>query len=88
MTNRELALQEIDKNLAFFESRLPDLLPHHRDRYVLLREASIVGIYDTIRDAQTAAGALYKDGRYSVQKVTDKPVQLGVYSYALHLGTA
>ena len=88
MTNREQIQREIDTNLVFFETKLQDLLRHHRDRYVLLREASIAGIYDTIRDAQTAASSLFADGKFSVQKVTDRPVQLGVYSYAMHLGTA
>lgn len=84
---REQRIMEIDANLAFFESKLPDLLAHHRNRFALLREAKIAGIFDTIRDAQTAGEALYSDGKYSVQKVTDKPVELGVYSYAVHMGS-
>jgi hypothetical protein len=84
-TNEEL-MKEIDANLAFFETKLPELLVHHRNRYALLHERSIAGIYDTIRDAQTAGASLYEDRKYSVQKITDKPAELGVYSYALHLG--
>ena len=86
MTTREQLAEEIDANLAFFETKLADLLQHHRNRYALLREKNIQGIYDTIRDAQTAGASLYCDGKYSIQKITDKPVELGVYSYAMHMG--
>lgn len=86
MATKDELQKEIDDNLTFFESKLPDLLPHHRNRFALLRERTIAGIFDTIRDAQTAGSSLYPDGKFSIQKITDKPVDLGVYSYAMHLG--
>jgi hypothetical protein len=86
MASNDELMKEIDANLAFFETRLGGLLPHHRDRYALLRQQEIAGIYDTVRDAQTAGASLFPDGKYSIQKITDKPVELGVYSYAMHMG--
>jgi hypothetical protein len=52
MAKQELQA-EIDQNYAFFKWRLPDLMRDHRGRYALLHDKSVVGMYDTLRDAQT-----------------------------------
>lgn len=80
--------REIDKNLEFFRSKLPELMSGHRGRYVLLKNANIVGIYDTVRDAQMTGSKFFPDGIFSVQKVTDQPVDLGYFSHAVHLGSS
>ena len=80
--------REIDENLDFFQKKLPDLLKDQRNRYVLLRNQKIVGIYDTIRDAKTAADTIFSDQIYSIQQVTDTSLNLGFYSYADSLGPA
>ena len=76
---------EIDRNLDFFLRELPNLLPHHRGKFALLRNQKVVGFYDTVADAVSAAGALYPDGRFSVQQVTDVATNLGFYSHAVPL---
>ena len=71
------ALQsEIDANLEFFLSKLPDLL----------RDQVIAGIYDTARDAQMTGERFYDDGLFSIQKVTRESIDLGYFSHAVHLG--
>jgi hypothetical protein len=82
-TNRRA---EIDRNLEFFLRELPSLLPMFRGKFALLRHASIVGYYDTVQDAVSAANALYADGIYSIQQVTDSAIDLGYYSHAMRLG--
>ena len=77
---------EIDENLEFFKGKLPELQKDHRNRYALLHGQKIIGIYDTIRDAQTTGNTLYPDKMYSVQKVTDTPMELGFFSHAYSLG--
>lgn len=77
---------EIDRNLVFFKKKLPDLLNHHRGRYVLLRDKEIVGIYDTVRDAQMTGQKFYDDELFSIQKVEDRAIELGYFSHAVHLG--
>lgn len=81
MSKRELQT-EIDQNLEFFMEKLPDLLKDHRNRYVLLNNKSIVGIYDTIRDAQTTGNKLFPDQLYSIQKVSEVAMDLGFFSHA------
>jgi hypothetical protein len=79
---------EINANLEFFKKKLPELLEKHRDKYALLKDEEIVAFYDTVVDAQTTGEKLYPDGIFSVQKVTDASINLGFYSYAVHLGAA
>jgi hypothetical protein len=86
MLDRERLAWEIDRNLEFFETKLPELLSANEDRFALLHDQQIVGIYDSLGDAQTAGEKLYPDGIFSIQKVTEKPLELGAYSYAVHLG--
>jgi hypothetical protein len=85
MTMTELQT-EIDQNLEFFLEKLPELLKQHRNRYVLLRHKSIVGILDTVRDAQTTGDKLFPDKLYSIQMVSDVAMDLGFFSHADHLG--
>lgn len=74
---------EIDRNLEAFKAQLPALLEQHKGRYALLRHQEIVGVYDTIRDAQLTGRTFYEDGLFSIQKVTAEPVNLGFFSYAV-----
>jgi hypothetical protein len=74
--------KEIDRNLEYFMGELPKLLQHHRNRYVLLKDRAIVGIYDTVRDAQTAGDRIFPDHIFSIQKVTNQSVDLGFFSHA------
>ncbi len=79
--------QEIEKNFAHFQSTImPTLVESHRGRYVLLRHQKIVGIYDTARDAQMTGEKFYEDDLFSIQKVEPRPIDLGVFSHAVHLG--
>jgi hypothetical protein len=71
---------EIDQNYSFFKQNLPDLMKDHRGRYALLSGKAIVGIYDTVRDAQTTGEKLYPDGMFSIQQITDASVDLGFFS--------
>lgn len=77
---------EIEANLQFFRTKLPELLAGHRGRYALLRRQEVVGIYDTVRDAKMTGDRFFSDGLFSIQKIEDQPVDLGFYSHAVHLG--
>lgn len=79
---------EIEKNQKAFQAQIHDLVKHHRGRYALLRNEEIVGIYDTVRDAQMTGNKFFEDGLYSVQKIDPEPVNLGFYSHAMRLASA
>jgi len=78
---------EIDKNLDFFLAQLPKIAQAHRGKFALLRHQVIVGYYDTPVDALQAGKTAYDDGIFSIQQVTDTPVNLGYYSYAVPLAS-
>ncbi|HEY4114700.1 MAG TPA: hypothetical protein VGM17_11640 [Rhizomicrobium sp.] len=84
--NRRELQKEIDGNLEAFQGHLGNLLDMHRGKYALLRHREVVGLYDTASDAQTAGRQLYGDELFSIQKVSDEPLKLGIFSHAVHLG--
>ena len=76
--------EEIDRNFAAFEEALPALMKDHPGAHVLLRHAEIVEICDTVSAALAAGRGRFEDGIYSVQEVTDRPIDLGFYSHAIN----
>jgi hypothetical protein len=80
--------EEVDRNFAFFQRELPQLLAEYRGKFALLRDCNITGYYDTAQDAFTAGSQLYEDGLFSIQRVTEEIGDLGFYSHAVHLGAA
>jgi hypothetical protein len=80
--------KEIDRNFEFFQQKLPELMTEHRGKFALIRNREIVGFYDTAIDAQTTGEKFFNDGIFSIQQVTDKPIDLGFFSHAVYLGAA
>jgi len=77
---------EIDRNLFAFLPRLPALLPEHEGSFAVLRHQQIVGIHAKLSDALKAADIAFADGLFSIQRVTAKPVELGMFSNASDMG--
>ena len=76
--------KEIDANFEALQEVLPDLLSCEADRWALMRHGECVDFYDTLRDAETAGRAMYKDRMFSVQQVSDAVVDLGWFSHAVY----
>ena len=57
-----------------------------RGRYALLRQKQVVGIYDTVSDAQMTGERSFSDKLFAVQKIDDQPIELGVFSHAVYMG--
>jgi hypothetical protein len=74
--------EQVDKNFAAFQALLPTILPHYRDKYALMKDGEAVGFYSTLDDAYMTANQFYRDQPFSVQKVTDTPVDLGFFSHS------
>jgi hypothetical protein len=75
--------EQVDKNYEAFITMLPTIIGMHRDKYALMRDGLAVGYYSTLEDAYMTANKFYPDGQFSVQKVTDIPVDLGFFSHAV-----
>lgn len=72
---------QIDDNYDAFQRRLGSILQAHRDEYALMRDREIVGYYTSAGDAYRAGLARYADRLFSIQEVTDEPIDLGFFSH-------
>jgi len=73
--------QQVDRNYDSFVRILGQLLPSHRDQLALMRDGEVVGFYATPREALEAAVEKFPDGIFSIQEVTDEPIDLGFWSH-------
>ncbi|HEX8387387.1 MAG TPA: hypothetical protein VF636_00095 [Sphingomonas sp.] len=72
---------QIDLNYDVFQRTLSTILPKHRNEYALMRDREIVGFFASAGDAYRAGLARYSDRVFSIQEVTDEPVDLGLFSH-------
>jgi hypothetical protein len=72
---------EVDRNYDAFVRILNDILPSHRDQLALMREGEIVAYFDKPGEAYRAGLARFTDGIFSIQEVTDEPIDLGFWSH-------
>jgi hypothetical protein len=76
--------QEVDANFDFFQRRLAEFLECEAGKFALLRHRAVIGFYPDPGTADQVGHAKFPDGLYSIQEVTDEPVNLGLYSNASH----
>jgi hypothetical protein len=74
---------EVDANYDAFEAMLPKLMKEHAGKTVLLRRGSVEGVFADNAVALAAGRERFEDGLFSIQEVTDRPVDLGFFSHAL-----
>ena len=73
--------QEVDRNYDAFMRVLGSIIREHRDQLALMRDGHIVGYFDKPGEAYRAALRQYPDGIFSIQEVTDEPIDLGFWSH-------
>ena len=71
---------EVDRNYDAFVRMLGAILPEHRDQLALMRDGQIVGYFESPGAANRAGTERFADGIYSIQEVTDEPIDLGFWS--------
>ena len=77
---------EIERNFAAFKDMLAELIETAEGKYALLRDQRLEGVFPTPADADRAGFSKFLDQCYSIQLVSDNPVDLGFYSYAVTAG--
>jgi len=75
--------EQVEKNYEAFVKELPTLLANYGGKFAVMRDGKITQFFDTARDAHLAGQALFSDGLYSIQEVTDTSVDLGFFSHAV-----
>ena len=71
---------EVDRNYDVFMRMLSGLLADHRDQYALMRDGEIIGFFAKPGEAHRAGIGQFADGIFSIQEVTDEPIDLGFFS--------
>lgn len=82
-TPSEAIRTQVERNYQAFLQQLSSLLATHKGKFSLMRDGNVVEFFDTARDAYIAGQRLFQDRLFSVQEVTDTPVDLGFYSHAV-----
>ena len=75
---------EVDRNYDAFARALGGILPTHRDQFALMRNGSIIAYFDKPGDAYREGASRYADKVFSIQEVTDEPIDLGFWSHVAH----
>lgn len=84
--NRYLSDAELDRNYDAFKSALPELMRKHKGKFAIVRDAKVLDLFETSKDAFVCGWRLFGDDLFSVQEVTDEPVYLGIFSHAIGVG--
>jgi hypothetical protein len=82
LTLREVERAEVAANFQAFEAELPDLLRQHAGKYAAYRDRKLVGIFDNFSEADADCDGRFDDGRFSVQEITNEPLDLKWLRYA------
>jgi hypothetical protein len=72
---------EVDHNYDAFVRMLGGILADHRDQLALMRDGRIVDFFDRPGDAYRTGMERFPDGIFSIQEVTDEPIDLGFWSH-------
>ena len=76
--------REVDENYDAFQRLLGTLLPQQAGKYALMRSREVVGLFDRPGDALDVGETRFADGFFSIQEVTDEPIDLGFWSHVEH----
>jgi hypothetical protein len=75
---RETALR---RNFHYFQGIVGGLMEQHAGKYALLHSGGLVDVFTRPIEAVEAGYRQFTDGDFSIQKVTDRPFDLGFMSY-------
>jgi len=74
---------QVRQNYEAFRKYLPTLLPEHRGQYALMKDGVVVGIFLIAIETYRAGEEQFGLGNFSMQKIVDKPIDLGYFSHDL-----
>ena len=75
--------EEVDRNYEAFMKELPSLIKSHGGQFALMKDQKILNFFTTAEDARAAAVAFIPDKVFSIQQVTNTPIDLGYFNYAV-----
>lgn len=82
--DKERLRQEVDANYDAFQRMLGQIIASHRNQFALMRDRAVVEYFDKPGEAYRAGVSRFSDERFSIQEVTDEPIDLGFFSHVGH----
>lgn len=73
---------EVDRNYDYFQRNLSRYVGEHRGQYALVRSRKVIEFFNDPGEAAREGSSRFPDQIFSIQEVTDAPIDLGLYSYA------
>ena len=83
LTAREL---EIRRNYAYFKDLITDAMVEHAGETALIHKCSVVDYFATASEAVRAGMEQFGVLPFSIQRVVDRPIDLGFLSHATDNG--
>jgi hypothetical protein len=77
---------EIRQNYTFFKGVVSTLMDQHAGKFALIRGQEIVGYYTLAGEAVAEGSRLFGESPFSVQRVINRPIDLGFLSHATDNG--
>jgi hypothetical protein len=74
---------EVDRNYDFFQRNLSGYLGEHAGEFALLKSAKVIDFFEGPGDAYREGLRRFSDGLFSIQPVTNEPVELGFFSVGI-----
>lgn len=74
---------EVEQNYDYFQRNLSGFLKERLGEYALIRSRKIIGFYAGAGEAYRAGLEQFPDEIFSIQEVTEQPVDLGFMSVAV-----
>jgi hypothetical protein len=71
---------EVDHNYDYFQRNLEGFLKDHPGEYALLKSGAVISFHPEPGDAYRTGLNLFSDEIFSIQEVTNQPVDLGFMS--------
>ena len=71
----------LKENFLFFEGVVREYIDQHEGEFALVHGQSVVGFYERPFEAAEAGYAQFSDGLFSIQKVSERPADLGFMAY-------
>ena len=79
---------EIRQNYTFFQGVVASLMDQHAGKFALIHGCKIVGYYGSAGEAVAAGTSRFGESPFSVQRVINRPIDLGFLSHATNNGIA
>lgn len=73
---------EIDANFDYFQRHISKFVEDNYGKFALLKSGRIVDFYESLFEAEKKGENEFPDGIFSIQEVTNEPVDLGFFTHA------